>query len=206
MHSFFSVFFDILFPPSTHEKTVREASFETLKEACASHIFGDTTALASYHTPLVRACIHEAKFHRNKRAIALLGQLLGEHACAAFPSEMPRTTHLIPIPLSTERYQERGYNQTLLIARAAQRYAPHIQIHETLLQKIRHTPSQTSLTRAERLKNLNGVFAVGEHAVPHDAHIILFDDIITTSSTLAEASRTLKEAGFTHIDQLALAH
>ncbi len=210
MHSFFTAFFDTLFPPSQHEKIVRDTSFKILKVACTPHTFGEVTALASYHTPLVRAFIHEAKFHRNERAIALFGQLLGEHLHAAFPLEMPRAIHLIPIPLSAERLRERGYNQVLAIARSARARVPHLVVHENILQKIHRTPSQTSLSRAERLKNLAGVFAVGGHApdptLPPDACIILFDDIVTTGSTLSEASRTLREAGFTHIEQLAIAH
>ena len=64
----------------------------------------------------------------------------------------------------------------------------------------------TSLSRAERLKNLTGVFAAGEHALPPDTPLILFDDIVTTGSTLDEAARALTRAGFTHITRLALAH
>ena len=177
-----------------------------LAKVSAPHTFNDTVALAPYRAPLVRACIHEAKFARNERAIALLGQLLGEYLNATFPHETKSDIHLVPIPLSEQRLRERGYNQVLEITYSARPRARHIHIHETLLQKIRHTPSQTSLTRSERLQNLNGVFAVGEHAVPLTAHLILFDDVVTTGTTLAEAARALTRAGFTHIDQLALAH
>lgn len=202
MHSLVTTFLDALFPPSEHAACVRDTTFDLLAKACVPHAYGDTIALASYHHPIIRACIHEAKFRHNKHAIALLGRLLGERL-----TEVPHgEVRLVPIPLSDERLRERGYNQAHEIALSAQSHDPYIQVHETILRKIQHTSPQTSLTREERLKNLNGVFAVGEHALPFDTHLTLFDDIITTGATLAEASRTLKEAGFTHIDQLALAH
>jgi ComF family protein len=214
MYSFFyssvRAFFDTLFPLSAQAASVRDATFPTLMATCARHVFQDTIVLSSYRIPLIRTFIHEAKFQHNERAIELLGQLLGEYVRVSFqntsPNKVHSEIHLVPIPLSAERLRERGYNQTLEIASAAQAHVPHLTVHETLLQKIKHTPSQTSLLRTERLKNLNGVFAVGVHALPYDAHLILFDDIVTTGSTLAEATRILREAGFTHIEQLALAH
>ncbi len=205
MHSFVRTCIDILFPPSKHEKIVRETTFEMLKEACAPHVVGESTALASYHAPLVRACIHEAKFHHNTQAVTLLGTLLAAHLAVSLPKSH-RNVHLIPIPLSAERLRERGYNQTYDIARSARACDPRIQVHETILHKTKHTRSQTSLTREARLKNLAGVFALGEHTLPHDVHLILFDDITTTGATLREAARALRAEGFTHVDQLALAH
>lgn len=205
MYSFFNAFVDILFPPSPEEKTVRDATFEELRRASAPQLFQNVRVLALYRTPLIHVFIRQVKFYRNARAIALLGQLLGEYLKETIPRS-GENVYLIPIPLSSERMRERGYNQTILIAEAALAHAPGIHVEKTLLWKARHTPPQTSLSRAERLENLKSVFAVGEYALPLDTHIIVFDDITTTGSTLAEASRTLKTAGFTHVDRLALTH
>ena len=210
MHAFIRSILDILFPLSPDAGCVRDTKFETLAALCSPHTVGEITVLCSYRAPRVRAFLHETKFHRNERAIALLGQLLGEYLNESFPQTVHgknnRELCLVPIPLSSKRLRERGYNQTLLIARAARVHAPHAQVHEELLKKIRHTPSQTSLSRAERLSNLDGVFAAGEHALPLDTPLILFDDIVTTGFTLAEAARALRRAGFTRIARLALAH
>lgn len=200
MHSFFSTLLDIVFPPSPHARIVRETTFDAFAASYAPHHFKGASALASYHNPTVRACIHEAKFHRNKHAIELLGRLLARHL------REKKSVHLIPIPLSPARLRERGYNQTLEIAVAARTYAPPTEIHDALLKKVRHTASQTSLARAERLKNLADAFGVGDHTLPLNTPLILFDDVTTTGSTFAEATRTLRAAGFTRIQCLAIAH
>lgn len=202
MYPFVTAFFDALFPLSPHAKCVRDTEFPALAALCAPRTYGDVTALASYRALPVHAFIHEAKFHHSGRAIALLGKLLGEYVKKSRRADI----HIVPIPLARERLRERGYNQALEIATAAHSCAPHIHIHDTLLHKIQNTPSQTSLSRTERLKNLDNVFVTSEHTLSHDTRLILFDDIVTTGATLAEAARTLKAAGFTHVHQLALAH
>jgi ComF family protein len=206
MHSFFAAILDVIFPPSAHERVVRTATGASIAAEYAPSAFGDVVVLASYRTPLMRALVQQAKFRRDRRAIELLGQLLAKHLGAAFPNKMRHTIHLIPIPLSAERLQERGYNQTVEIARAAQAHVPSLHIHATLLKKMRHTASQTSLSRAERLENLADAFGVGDSTLPLDTPLILFDDIVTTGSTLAEAARTLRSVGFTRISCLVLAH
>lgn len=202
MHPFLRIFLDMLFPPSPDEKRVRDTTIAAVRAEYAHRVHASTVALASYRAPLVRALIHEAKFRHNTRAIALLGELVGTHVRSALCTEI----NLVPMPLSRERLTERGYNQVLEIARAAQMLVPYIHIHEKLLKKDRNTPPQTSLSRKDRLLNLKGAFAVGECALPYDRPLILFDDIVTTGATLAEASHTLRGAGFIHIEQLALAH
>ena len=54
---------------------------------------------------------------------------------------------LIPMPLSRERMQERGFNQTLLLARALELR----KVRADVLLRIRNTPSQSALSRKERL-------------------------------------------------------
>lgn len=202
MYPFLHTFLDMLFPPSPDERRVRDATIAAVMAEYSPYIYAETVVLASYRAPLVHALIHEAKFRHNIRAITLLGELVGTHLRSAIHTEI----NLVPLPLSPQRLKERGYNQTLEIARATQVHNPSIHIHHELLKKVRHTPLQTSLPRKDRLLNLKGAFAVGECTLSRNTPLILFDDVVTTSATLAEASRTLKNAGFIHVEQLALAH
>lgn len=193
---------DTLFPPSVHARLVRETTPETLADEYMPQTVEGVSVLAEYRTERMVALLHEAKFHRNTTAIALLGRLLATHLkkCGL------QDANLVPLPLSKERLRERGYNQTVLIARATQAHLPHLSVHGSLLVKNRHTQPQTSLPRRERLTNLAGAFAIGVHTLPFDTPLVVFDDITTTGTTLAEASRTLKSAGFTRVRKLALAH
>lgn len=63
---------------------------------------------------------------------------------------------VLPMPLSTARLRQRGFNQAFELAR---RLAP-AKTDATLLLRTRDTPAQSGLGRAERLRNLRGAFAV----------------------------------------------
>ncbi len=198
---------DLIFPPSADARIVKAATVEQfLLEYRPRGALGGAGALSSYQSPLIRAAIHEAKFYRNQKAMTLLGALLARHLA----TREEREHHLAPIPLSRNRLRERGYNQVLEIVHAARRAGgvDAIHIHDTLLIKVRHTPPQTSLSRAERLGNLAAAFALGAKAAAlhPNTPFILLDDVTTTGATLAEAAKTLRKAGFTRIEQLALAH
>ena len=98
------------------------------------------------------------------------------------------------VPVSKKRKQERGYDQSYLLARETCRHwsvAP-----ETLLQKTKDNVAQSSLSsREERQKNVVGAYvAVNEDKIKGQ-RILLIDDILTTGATLREAARVLREAG-----------
>jgi len=202
MRSLLTQLIDALFPPSTSLRRVRAATYEALSTHASLRSAYGAHALLPYRTPLVRALIHEAKFHRNEHAIALLGQLLAAHL-APHPHS---SVHVVPLPLARERLRERGYNQVLEIAKAACACAPHIVIHDNLLTKVRHTSPQTSLSRAGRLTNLAGAFAVTPGTPPPETYLVLLDDILTTGSTFAAAKQALVNAGYRYVECLALAH
>ena len=109
----------------------------------------------------------------------------------------------LPIPLSAERLAERGYNQSLLLAR---QLSPQ-KTQAELLLRTRHTPVQRTLPRAERLANLNGAFAVEplRAAEVRGRTVLLVDDVMTSGASLHTAAQALREAGARHISAVVLA-
>lgn len=103
---------------------------------------------------------------------------------------------LIPVPLARERYRERGYNQSELLARVIGR-SWSVPVWTDVLQRQRKTKTQTRLTPGERLANVAGAFAVaaGSEAELRGAHLVLVDDVITTASTLNACAGALYDAG-----------
>ena len=111
---------------------------------------------------------------------------------------------LIPIPLAPKRLQQRGYNQSELLARALARKW-RIPVLPDLLSRTRETPTQTALTPGTRLANVAGAFAVAnvQRSMSNDqwtlnighSALIIVDDVFTTGATLAEAARALAQAG-----------
>jgi len=110
---------------------------------------------------------------------------------------------IIPMPLSNQRLQDRGFNQTLQLARALDRS----KVVHNLLLRVRDTPPQSSLPRKERVLSVRGAYAVDPlrgDAVKHK-RIVLLDDVMTSGASLFAAARTLKEAGTAHITGLVFA-
>ena len=107
------------------------------------------------------------------------------------------------MPLARERLAERGYNQALLLAR---HLAPR-KTDATLLLRTRHTPAQRELTRAERLRNVRGAFAVDPMRAHElrDQRVVLVDDVMTTGASLHAAATALRQAGVTHVTALVFA-
>ncbi len=206
--------FDIIFPPREETLLVRTATKAQLLKLVSVRFVDGTYILLPYQAPLVKALVHEAKFHHHKKAYLLLGTALklflttsndskNNRFRAAHATSLPKNTLVVPIPLSSRRARERGYNQVTEIIKAAG-YTP-----TPLLLRTRHTPPQTNLDRAARLTNLAGAFAVDVDLlkeIDRSTLIILIDDVSTTGATLKEAVAALRAATFTNIECIALAH
>lgn len=104
-------------------------------------------------------------------------------------------TALVPVPLAPVRRRERGFNQAELIARAIARHWS-IPVWATCLERTRATESQTRLTPGERRGNVRGAFrAAAPQWDLRGSHLVLVDDVVTTSATLNACAAALCEAG-----------
>ncbi len=109
----------------------------------------------------------------------------------------------VPIPLHRTRLRERGYNQALELLRPLLRTTA---IPLALTALIRHRPTlpQTGLDAPSRRRNLRRAFSADPaHVAGHC--VLLMDDVITTGTTVAEAARTLLQAGAREVRVLAAA-
>ncbi|MCW5322825.1 ComF family protein [Verminephrobacter aporrectodeae subsp. tuberculatae] len=110
---------------------------------------------------------------------------------------------LLPIPLSVQRLRERGFNQSALLARRLERS----KTDSRSLLRLHATETQIGLSRARRLRNLRGAFALhpAQAAALHGQRLLLLDDVMTTGATLHAASLVLRAAGAAQITALVLA-
>lgn len=105
-------------------------------------------------------------------------------------------TAVVPVPLSATRLRERGFNQSQLLAEEVGRQWA-LPVWTTLLERVRHTATQTQLTPSERTTNVAEAFrtpSMHQHAL-RGAHIVLVDDVITTAATLNAAAAALTAGG-----------
>jgi predicted amidophosphoribosyltransferase len=112
---------------------------------------------------------------------------------------------LVPIPQHYSKTLNRGFNQSLVITKWLKQVLPQATI-QLVLQKTHATLSQAHThARQERQKNLSGSMKAFVTVDPAPLYIIV-DDVITTGSTITEASRALRAAGAKHICAIAIAH
>lgn len=107
---------------------------------------------------------------------------------------------LVPVPSSPAVVRSRGRDATAAIATAAaRRLRQHLHrpvAVARLLRSVRRVADQSTLSESQRRKNLRGAYAVrGGHRRLTGTTIIVVDDLVTTGSTLTEASRALAAAG-----------
>lgn len=103
---------------------------------------------------------------------------------------------LVPVPLSPKRQKQRGYNQSLHLARElADSWS--IPVWDSALARVRHTETQTRLTPEGRLRNVSGAFSVPQEAqkMIRGAHVIVVDDVVTTAATLNACAAALCKGG-----------
>lgn len=152
--------------------------------------------LADYAPPLDHA-LTALKFHGELTLARPLGMLLMQHLHSDPARPLNSIDALVPIPLSGARLAERGFNQSLQIARGMRAcrhgHCPPI-LHDALIRR-HHARPQSSLSRAERLHNLQDAFNVPRPARIAGRRLCLVDDVMTTGSTLQAAARALHAAG-----------
>ena len=108
------------------------------------------------------------------------------------------------IPISRLRRRKRGYDQTLLLARAAGAELGMSPVC-TLRKKNLVKPQSRTIGPEERKRNIRGAFRVPEPELAAGKRILLIDDVLTTGATASEAARVLLEAGAKSVDVAALA-
>ena len=146
--------------------------------------------------------IHELKYGKKSHLAGSLGPLLA--SCAENWLGPSDGLLVMPVPLHPQRLRERGFNQSLLLARhVASRIGADLDYLS--LRRTRFTRPQTQLTSDERRKNVRRAFGVVGNASLKGRSVLLIDDVATTGSTLNECARALKKAGVKEVYCLVLA-
>ena len=154
-----------------------------------------------YEGPLMEA-IHRFKYGEKSYLSDSLGSLLAEYAENWLND--PGGFLTMPVPLHAKRLRERGFNQSLLLARhVAGRL--HTELDFLSLKRVRYTTPQTGLGRDERRKNVQRAFQIVNPGVVEGRTALLVDDVFTTGNTLNECARALRKSGCKKVLCLVLA-
>ncbi|MBL8180928.1 MAG: ComF family protein [Blastocatellia bacterium] len=112
---------------------------------------------------------------------------------------------IIPVPLSKERFIERGFNQAAVIAKTVGKHM-NIRIDELSLTRTKHTPiHRMSMDRRARELTVEKAFSVERPMLVHGKSVLLIDDVLTSGSTASACANVLMKSGAANVIVFTLA-
>ena len=155
----------------------------------------------------LRQSILRFKYARNMRAGKALAGLTARHFSLVQEQDTGQAEdydRVIPVPLHLARLRWRGFNQSLILARAIGRCI-NTPVDPWLLSRIRPTQPQTKLSREDRRANVREAFQVNTLTLTKEKRLLLVDDVYTSGATVEECARTLYQNGARSVDVFTLA-
>jgi len=206
------ILIDFLFPQKKPTELSVDKIIEELKKPEGLED-PDIIVLSDYKQTLAKKLVWELKYKNNEHSAKILSEIMYAEIIGYLNDwvifEDFKDPILIPVPLSKEKLEKRGYNQTEILVRQITLLDQGKNLNSELgaIIKIKDTPEQSSLkTKAQRLKNLKGCFKVVSPEKIKNRNIIIVDDVITTGATIKEIRKILKKAGARKIKALVVAH
>jgi ComF family protein len=155
--------------------------------------FDAVKAVFHYQAP-VDALILGLKFNGRLSHARLLGQLMSRRLSA---SGFERPDLLLPVPLHRRRLRERGFNQSMELARHISRGLA-VPVEPDVCHRQRDTATQSSLPARDRRRNIRNAFVCQRPL--QGQHVVVIDDVMTTGSTANELALALRRAGARRVD------
>ncbi len=163
--------------------------------------FDAARAVGAYKGAL-RETIHTYKYGNVSALGASLGGLLADRFGEHFGKDaIDLVTH---VPLSPQRWRERGFDQAWLLARGLARRSG-LRARAYVLDRIRWGGPQTELKEEARWRNVRGAFVLKAPSLVQSKRILVVDDVLTTGATASEYAKVLKGGGAEAVYVYALA-
>lgn len=163
-------------------------------ERCAALFFYQPQSPAS-------RMIYDLKYRNHPE----YGVTLGRMAATEFAAQgfFEGIDVIVPVPLAKARKRERGYNQSMEIARGVAE-ATRIGICDDAVERTRRTETQTRMGRLQRVDNVENAFSLARPDAVAGRHVLIVDDIVTTGATVCACGKALMQAGGVSISVLSL--
>jgi len=134
---------------------------------------------------------YEQKLHHQRLLNGVLQQL-----------KFPKVHAIVPMPISTDRLIERGYNQSLLLAQSLSQTLG-IPVWQPIQRLAQH--SQKGLSRLERLEDIDQQFIATTSSSIIYRKVLIIDDVVTTGSSITALTQALQYIGCQQVYAACLA-
>jgi ComF family protein len=176
-------------------------TFTTLANPCGECLrkpppFDAAFSLFSYQKPITNM-IMNLKFQSDLVNAKILGAWMAETIINSWYRGAALPEVIIPMPLHAKRLRERGFNQSLEIARPIA-HRLKLPLDLTSCARVKATAAQAMLPAEQRGRNIKNAFSAAKSL--QGLHIALLDDVTTTGYSMAELAKTCKKAGARRID------
>ena len=154
----------------------------------------DRTHCLDRYDGILQHAMHQLKYQRRLAIASAFAFAWNRLAMAHL--DMHEGAVLLPVPLSAQKLSQRGFNQSWEIARRI-RLPPSIKLIANALGRHHSDVNQVGHNRLDRQTALRHAFYIHPEALPkiQNKSIVVFDDVMTTGSTLHEIARLLKDNG-----------
>jgi len=152
-----------------------------------------------YATPISELIIR-FKYHETPELAPKLAKLL---AYEIEQNNIVMPELLLPVPMHNKRLQQRGYNQSSLLAQQLGKQL-RIPVSYSALAKTKFTEQQAQQTVKQRKNNVLGSFSLNKNIPAQSVAIV--DDVVTTGSTAGEIAKILKKNGVDYVQVWGVAH
>lgn len=159
------------------------------------------TALFYYEPHAETAQIlYELKYKNHPEIGVVMGRMMAKELMKSGLFE--DIDALVPVPLAKKREHERGYNQSLELAKGVSEVTG-LPIANLVIRRTKFVGSQTKRGRWERNENVEHVFELVDDNIS-DQHLLLIDDVVTTGATVIACAKEMQKASNVRISVLAL--
>lgn len=173
----------------------RENNSFHIHEKCQKWIYYDQMIVVThYKNKSISKLIKHAKFYGKKDILSDIWYFLSDNLSQNY--NINEADIIAGIPMNFWKRLKRGYNQADIMANYISK-KNNIFYQKNLIKKVKNTRQQSHLSRQERGVNIENCFKINKNYIDiiDKKYIIIVDDVVSTWTTINEASRTLKQHG-----------
>ena len=149
----------------------------------------------------ISSLVYEPKYHGKREQGEIIGELMAQyHQPFHFFDDIDV---IIPLPISTKRSWQRGYNQSNLLAHGIS-LRTGITVDNEVVKRNTFVKSQTHLSPTERRENVRDAFQLINKERIKGKHLLLVDDVVTTGATIIACAQELAKAEGVRISVLSV--